>query len=102
MPESPRRKGKTVEEETRKVRFTANWMDNQTGVNAYNGDERTMLAGIAGRAVSSGAAVDVSQEALESKSVEELKTEAAGMNVDLTGSKGSKQDIIEAIEKKGV
>ncbi len=101
MPESPQRKGKTVEEATRKVRFTANWMDSQTGVNAYNGDEKTMLAGVAGRAIATGAAVDVSPEALEAKSVEELKIEADALNVDLAGSKGSKKDIIGAIEKKG-
>ncbi len=99
MPESTRRKGKTVEEATRKVRFTANWMDNQTGVTAYNGDEKTMLSGVAARAVASGAAVDLSHEVLESKSVEELKVEAEALHVDLKGSKGSKQDIIQAIEK---
>lgn len=101
MRESTRRKGKTVEEATRKVRFTTNWMDARTGMNAYNGDEKTMLAGVAGRAIATGAAVDVSPEALENKSVEELKAEAGALNVDLTGNKGSRKDIIEAIEKKG-
>lgn len=101
MLKSPQRKGKTVEEATRKVRFVKNWMDARTGVTAYNGDEKTMLAGVAGRAVATGAAVDVSPEALEAKSVEELKIEADALNVDLTGNKGSKQDIIGAIEKKG-
>lgn len=90
-----------MEDATRKVRFTKNWMDKQTGINAYNGDEKTMLAGVAGRAIASGAAVDVSPEALEAKSFEELKAEAEALHVDLTGSKGSKHDIIEAIEKKG-
>lgn len=90
-----------MEKATRKVRFTANWMDKQTGVNAYNGDERTMLAGIGGRAVSSGAAVDLSPEVLEEKTVDELKTDAETLGVDLTGKKGSKNDIVDAIEKKG-
>lgn len=85
--------------QTKKVRFIRNWQDPRSRITRYNGDEVTMIASAADRATRSGAAVEVEQETLEDMTVEQLKTEAEKLGVDLTGKKGSKKEIIDAIKE---
>ena len=88
-----------MEEQTRTIRFTQNAKDERTGVQGYNGEEKTVLASLANRFVGGGVAVDVEPTALEDKSVEELKADAEALGIDLTGHKGSKDEIIKTIKK---
>lgn len=88
-----------MEEQVRKIRFTQNARDERSGKQGYNGQEASVISSVADRFVGAGVAVDVEPEALQEKSVEELKKEAEALGVDLTGHKGSKKDIIQTIEK---
>lgn len=85
-----------AEEQTKKVRFVRNWRDPMGGDAAYNGDEAELRLDVAGRAVGSGAAIEVDD--LEELTHDDLDEVARSAGVSLVGKK-TKAEKAETIEK---
>lgn len=88
-----------MEEQVRTIRFTTNARDDRSGMQGYNGEEKTVIYSVAERLVGGGVAIDTEPAALKEKSMDELKESAEALDIDLTGKKGSKAEVAEAIKK---
>ena len=81
---------------TKKVRFIRNALDQRSGVSFTAGAERTLITSVADRHVAAGTAIEIGPEALEEKTVDELRVEADLAGVSLAGV-SKKTDIISRI-----
>lgn len=82
-----------------KVAFKQNAVDPETKINYWRGEVVDLDPDAAGRLVGADLAVEVDEEELKQKNVDELKADAEALGVDVSG-KQKKDEIAKEIAGK--